>query len=40
MQNKVGNYRRYIGLTQNQMANNLEISVTAYRNKRKRDNTF
>ncbi|HHW9636550.1 TPA: hypothetical protein ACU3N4_002467 [Staphylococcus aureus] len=31
--NKVSNYRRYIGLTQNQMANNLKISVTAYRNK-------
>ncbi|HDJ3306725.1 TPA: hypothetical protein PQA19_000735 [Staphylococcus aureus] len=33
MNNKVSNYRRYIGLTQNQMANNLKISVTAYRNK-------
>ncbi|AMG43189.1 TPA: hypothetical protein O4746_001672 [Staphylococcus aureus] len=33
MKNKVSNYRRYIGLTQNQMANNLKISVTAYRNK-------
>ncbi|NDP98667.1 hypothetical protein GZ146_07835 [Staphylococcus aureus] len=31
--NKVSNYRRYIGLTQNQRANNLKISVTAYRNK-------
>ncbi|WP_145383698.1 hypothetical protein [Staphylococcus epidermidis] len=35
MNNKVGNYRRYIDLTQNQMANNLKISVTAYRNKEK-----
>ncbi|MDU9825951.1 hypothetical protein RRB59_06220 [Staphylococcus aureus] len=33
MNNKVSNYIRYIGLTQNQMANNLKISVTAYRNK-------
>ncbi|HBH9953043.1 TPA: hypothetical protein KYE65_002038 [Staphylococcus aureus] len=33
MNNKVSNYRRYIGLTQNQMANNLKISVTVYRNK-------
>ncbi|EOB7869463.1 hypothetical protein ACIXA7_001719 [Staphylococcus aureus] len=33
MNNKVSNYRRYIGLTQNQMVNNLKISVTAYRNK-------
>ena len=40
MQNKVGNYRRYIGLTQNQMANNLEISVTAYRNKEKGTTPF
>lgn len=35
MNNKVRNYRRYIGLTQKQMANNLKISVTAYRNKEK-----
>ncbi|KAA9274326.1 MULTISPECIES: hypothetical protein [Staphylococcus] len=35
MDNKVRNYRRYIGLTQKQMANNLKISVTAYRNKEK-----
>ncbi|HFO0199932.1 TPA: hypothetical protein ACHH0O_001888 [Staphylococcus aureus] len=35
MNNKVSNYRRYIGLTQNQMANNLKISVTAYRNKKR-----
>ncbi len=33
MNNKVSNYRMYIGLTQNQMAYNLKISVTAYRNK-------
>ncbi|MCT2095548.1 hypothetical protein M3D73_02670 [Staphylococcus epidermidis] len=35
MNNKVGNYRRYIGLTQNQMANDLKVSVTAFRNKEK-----
>ncbi|MGC7567461.1 hypothetical protein ACP21U_02160 [Staphylococcus epidermidis] len=35
MINKVGNYRRYIGLTQNQMANDLKVSVTAFRNKEK-----
>ncbi|HEA0021266.1 hypothetical protein [Staphylococcus aureus] len=35
MDNKVRNYRSYIGLTQNQMANNLKISVTAFRNKEK-----
>ncbi|MCO6290079.1 DNA-binding XRE family transcriptional regulator [Staphylococcus epidermidis] len=35
MNNKVRNYRRYIGLTQNQMANDLKVSVTAFRNKEK-----
>lgn len=35
MNNKVGNYRRYIGLTQNQMTNDLKVSVTAFRNKEK-----
>ncbi|HDD0328237.1 TPA: hypothetical protein O9442_002496 [Staphylococcus aureus] len=40
MNNKVSNYRRYIGLTQNQMANNLKISVTAYRNKERRITPF
>ena len=27
MNNKVSNYRRYIGLTQNQMANNLKFQL-------------
>lgn len=40
MNNKVRNYRRYIGLTQKQMANNLKISVTAYRNKEKEITPF
>ncbi|MGO3049789.1 MAG: hypothetical protein ACTIDZ_07070 [Staphylococcus sp.] len=40
MVNKVRNYRKFMGMTQSEMANYLSISVQAYRKKEKSHTPF